>query len=272
MDESAIESVQETSNTFMNDFLVRKKIHRFLDTGNVKETEDDIIQESRVAIRLDDQDFIQAVCTPFQIKEFVIGFLRTRGLIDRLEDIASVDVAGNNASVIRASRLRGSLPRLDELETTGTRNVGLERLIRNKEMTLSDFRLSSGVLLKEMEYLSRMPLYVRTGGTHCAILFSQDGHPLSSAEDIGRHNAVDKTIGGGMLNGADFAKCWLAVSGRLPADMVLKAVVVGIPLIASVSAPTSHGIDTGEHAGVTVVGFVRGGKLNCYCHPERIIH
>jgi FdhD protein len=256
----------------MNDFLVRKKIHRFFDTGKVKELEDDIIQESRLLIRLDDQDFIHAVCTPFQIKEFVIGFLRTRGLIDSLEDIASVDIAGNTASVIRASRLRGSLPRLDELETTGTRNVGPARFFRNKEMTLSDFQVSSGVLLTGMEELSRMPLYVKTGGTHCAILFSQEGHPLSSAEDIGRHNAVDKTIGGGLMKGVDFSETWLAVSGRLPADMVLKAVVGGIPLMASVSAATSGGIELGERAGVTVVGFVRGGKLNCYCHAERIIH
>ncbi len=254
----------------MNDFLVRKKIHRFFDSGKVKELEDDIIQECRLLIRLDDQDFIHAVCTPFQIKEFVIGFLRTRGLIDNLEDIAAVDVAGNTASVIRTSRLRGSLPRLDEIETTGTRNVGPDRFIRNKEMTLSDFQVSSGVLLRGMEELSRMPLYVKTGGTHCAILFSQDGHPLSSAEDIGRHNAVDKTIGGGLMKGVDFSETWLAVSGRLPADMVLKAVIVGIPLIASVSAATSGGIESGERAGVTVVGFVRGGKLNCYCHPQRI--
>ena len=254
----------------MNDFLVRKKIHRFFETGKVKKLEDDIIQESRLLIRLDDQDFIHAVCTPFQIKEFVIGFLRTRGLIDSLEDIASVDVAGNTASVIRTSRIRGSLPRLDELETTGTRNLGPERLIRNKEMIQSDLQVSSDVLLKGMEDLSRMPLYVSTGGTHCAILFSKDGHALSSAEDIGRHNAVDKTIGGGLIKGVDFSETWLAVSGRLPADMVLKAVVAGIPLIASVSAATSGGIESGERAGVTVVGFVRGGKLNCYCHPQRI--
>jgi FdhD protein len=67
-----------------------------------------------------------------------------------------------------------------------------------------------------------------------------------------------------------FEKCWLAVSGRLPADMVLKPLLLGIPLVASVSAPTSDGIEVGELSGLTVVGFVRGGRLNCYCHPERI--
>jgi FdhD protein len=256
----------------MNDFFLKKKgIHRFFESGRVEEVDDDIIQESRLLIRLDDQDFIQAVCTPFQIKEFIIGFLRTRGLIDSLEDIASVHVSVNTVSVMRTSRLRGSLPDLGVLETTGTRNVSAERFIRNKEMVSSGLCVPRGVLLKGMEELSRMPLYVRSGGTHCAILFSQEGNALASAEDIGRHNAVDKTIGGGMLKEVDFSNTWLAVSGRLPADMVLKPLLVGIPLIASVSAATSGGIELGGRSGLTVVGFVRGGRLNCYCHPERII-
>jgi len=255
----------------MDDFFLKKRIHRFFGSGKVETLDDDIIQESRLLIRLDDHDFIHAVCTPFQIREFVVGFLRTRGLIDSLADIASLDVDENTASVTRTSRLRGSPPDLGVLETTGTRNVGAERLTGLRQIPPSGFRISSGVLLEGMEELSRMPLYVKSGGTHCAILFSPEGKALASAEDIGRHNAVDKTVGGGTLKGVDFSGTWLAVSGRLPADMVLKPLLVGIPLIASVSAPTSGGVDLGERSGLTVVGFVRGGRLNCYCHPERII-
>jgi FdhD protein len=244
---------------------------RFFEGGMVEELEDDIIQESRLLIRLDDRDFIRAVCTPFQIEEFVIGFLKTRGLIDLFEDIASLSVTGNTASVNRTSRFHGSFPNLDVLETTGTRNINSTRFILHNQSMSSGFRVSSGVLLRGMEELSRMPLYTRSGGTHCAILFSQEGGPLVAAEDIGRHNAVDKVIGGGMKKGLDFTSCWLAVSGRLPADMVLKPLPAGIPLIASVSAPTSEGVALGERSGITVVGFVRGGRLNCYTHPERII-
>jgi FdhD protein len=254
----------------MNDFFLTRKIRRYFDSGKVEELDDDVIRESRLLIRLDDRDFIHAVCTPSQFKEFVIGFLRTRGLIDGIEDIDSVDITRNSASVIRTARLRESFPDLGVLETTGTRNVGAERFIGTRQMTHSDFRVSSGVLLKGMEELSRMPLYVRSGGTHCAVLFSREGNALASAEDIGRHNAVDKTIGGGMMKGIDFSGTWLAVSGRLPSDMVLKPLLVGIPLIASVSAATSEGIELGERSGLTVVGFARGGRLNCYCHPERI--
>jgi FdhD protein len=255
----------------MNDFFLRKRIHRFFGNGEVEELGDDIIRESLLMIRLDDHDFIQAVCTPYQIEEFVIGFLRTRGLIDSLEDIDSLDVSGNTASVIRTSPLRGSLPQLGVLETTGTRNVSMEGFVCKRERLSAGRAFSSEVLMKGMEELSRMPLYVKSGGTHCAILFSRQGNALASAEDIGRHNAVDKTIGGGMRKNVVFSDTWLAVSGRLPADMVLKPLLVGIPLIASVSAPTSGGVELGERSGLTVVGFVRGGRLNCYSHPERII-
>ena len=255
----------------MNDFFLNKRIQRFFDDGRVQEIDDPIIQESRLLIRLDDRDFIDAVCTPFQLEEFVIGFLKTRGLIDNLEEIASLQISGMSASVTRTSRLYGFFQDLDVLETTGIRNIGPERFARGKGIPSSGFRVSSGILMKGMETLSRMPLYTRSGGTHCAILFSQEGDPLVAAEDIGRHNAVDKVIGGGMKKGFDFFSCWLAVSGRLPADMVLKPLLAGIPLIASVSAPTSEGVLLGERSGLTVVGFVRGGRLNCYTHPERII-
>jgi FdhD protein len=255
----------------MNDFFLNKRIQRFFDDGRVEEIDDPIVQESRLLIRLDDRDFIDAVCTPCQLEELVIGFLKTRGLIDNLEDIASLHLSGMTASVTRASRLYGFSPDLDVLETTGTRNIGPERFARSKGVPSSGFRVASGILMKGIETLSRMPLYTRSGGTHCAVLFSQEGDPLVAAEDIGRHNAVDKVIGGGMKKGLDFTSCWLAVSGRLPADMVLKPLLAGIPLIASVSAPTSEGVLLGERSGLTVVGFVRGGRLNCYTHPERII-
>ena len=255
----------------MNNFFLKKKIHRYFDDGRVEEIDDDIVQESRVLIRLDERDFIHAVCTPFQIEEFVIGFLKTRGLIDRLEDLASLEIAGSMVSVTRSARLQGFFPNLDVLETTGTRNVSPDGFVRNKMEISSGFQISSGVILKGMQDLSRMPLYTRSGGTHCAILFSQEGEALSAAEDIGRHNAVDKVMGGAMKKGLDFTSCWLAVSGRLPADMVLKPLLVGIPIIASVSAPTSEGVALGDRSGLTVVGFVRGGRLNCYSHPERII-
>jgi len=256
---------------FMADFFSKKRIHRFFDSGKVERLDDQLIGESRLLIRLDGQDFIHAVCTPFQVKEFVIGFLRTRGLIDNLEDIASVDLSENTASVTRTARLRGKTPELRLLESTGSRNVDNNVFFRpDGKIPPQRFSVSAKVLVSGFKKLSDMPLYKKTGGTHCAILFTEKGTPIVGAEDMGRHNAVDKVIGGGMKRAVDFSRSWLAVSGRLPADMVLKPLIVGIPLIASVSAATAAGVEIGERGGITVVGFVRAGQFNCYCHPERI--
>jgi FdhD protein len=251
--------------------IIRKRIHRFFESGKVEKVDDDIIMESRLLVRLDGRDFLQAVLTFSQVEEFVIGFLRAHGLIESLQDIASLHVAGTTASVVRTSPRRGFFPGLDMLETTGTKNINPDRLIRGKGIISSALRLSSKTLLRGVGELSRMPLYIKSGATHCAILFSDQGEPVASAEDIGRHNAVDKTIGGAVRNGVDFGKCWLAVSGRLPADMILKPLLLGIPLVASVSAATKEGIELAERFGLTVVGFARRGRFNCYCHPHRIV-
>jgi FdhD protein len=255
----------------MPDPFIKRPIHRILSTGKAEAFEDEIVKEHRLQIRLDGRDFVQAVLFPTQLEEFILGFLRTRGLIRGLEDVAALRIEGATASVVRSPGLRQTIPEPTLLESTGSRNIDGEPAFRlATEVSLSGLCFPTKVLADGMGRLAEMPIYKKTGGTHGAILFPQAGEPLCAAEDIGRHNAVDKTIGGGMLKAADFSRCWLAVSGRLPADMVMKAVIVGIPLIASVSAATSGGVETGEHFGLTVVGFARNGKLNCYCHPERI--
>lgn len=254
----------------MAEVVLPKPIHRFFESGDVKQMDDEVIAESRLHLHLDGEPFLQATISPSLVEEFVIGFLRTRGLIESMKDISSLELKEGAALVARTPRFRGERPNLTLLESTGSRNVTPEE-IHTKGAAGTDFRVAARSLIQGVRLLAKMPLYIRTGGTHCAILFSTDGDPLTSAEDIGRHNAVDKVIGSGMKKRLDFDKCWLAVSGRLPADMVLKPALLGIPLVASVSAPTTEGIEMGRRTGIAVVGFTRGGRLNAYTCPERIM-
>jgi FdhD protein len=127
--------------------------------------------------------------------------------------------------------------------------------------------------------------FARTGGVHAAAVLDTHGEVLASAEDVGRHNAVDKTVGTLVLAGAvrssraspsspaprpERPPAMLVVSGRASFEIVQKAAVARIPVVASVSAASSLAIDLAEHSGVTLATFVRGGRFNLYTHPARL--
>jgi FdhD protein len=111
-----------------------------------------------------------------------------------------------------------------------------------------------------------------TGGLHAAALLTREGHVVASAEDVGRHNAVDKTVGA-MLDEdrLPLSDLILTVSGRASFELVQKACLAGVPMLVAVSAPSSLAIDCAEICGVTLVGFARGDRFNIYAHPQRIV-
>jgi FdhD protein len=120
---------------------------------------------------------------------------------------------------------------------------------------------------------AHQPTFDATGGTHCAALWDRGGALVAAHEDVGRHNAVDKVVGALLVlreRAAPPQPEILAVSGRAGFEIVQKAARAGIPVVASVSAPTSLAVELARGSGVTLAGFVRGSRMNVYAAPERI--
>jgi FdhD protein len=115
------------------------------------------------------------------------------------------------------------------------------------------------------------PTFDRTGGLHASALFNEWGEITLVREDIGRHNAVDKVIGHAVMNKlVPLTKFGLFCSGRLSFEIIQKAAMARIAMIAAVGAPSSLAVETAERLGITVVGFLRDGKANIYTHPHRV--
>ena len=136
-----------------------------------------------------------------------------------------------------------------------------------------DFQVDAEILIDLPEILaSRQPVFAQTGGIHAAALFDQRGRLLVRREDVGRHNAVDKLVGSLLKTGElPAGNRILLLSGRISFELVQKALLAGVPIVAAVGAPSSLAITLAESHGMTLVGFLRQGRFNIYCGRERIV-
>ena len=253
------------------------KVRRFkLDSGGFQEREDRIAADAAICIFINGEFFRTLLASPVMIEELVVGHLRGEGIIESSDDLVSVGVAPLRVDVV----LRGDvdLERLTmgkvDLITTACGAAASPSELRGLGLpaaTMGGVVGAEGVWLMARELNVRSGTYRETGGTHGAMLFSLGGDPLFFAEDVGRHNAVDKVIGARILEGLEFGGCVLVSSGRLSGEIVLKAARVGIPVVASVAGPLESGVRIAEAAGITLVGFIRGRRLNVYTHEGRVV-
>ena len=131
----------------------------------------------------------------------------------------------------------------------------------------SDFSISAAAITAALRSVLDSEVHRITGGFHMVVLLDSQG-VISVAEDIGRHNAVDRIIGHALRNGIDLSKTFVISSGRISSEMVRKCLIANIPVIVSRSATTTLSVDIANKTGLTIIGFARGGKLNIYSHPS----
>jgi len=246
---------------------------------------DDVVVEEPLEVRLGKETLLVTLRTPGRDLDLVRGLLFTEGLVDRPEDVAAVAHCADVPREARGNVVTFALRRGARLNREGTLRVGLVTSacgVCGRAVVDSvgrDAPRVEGGPVVTRELLAGLPaalragqdLFGRTGGLHAAGLFDARGRRLALAEDVGRHNAVDKVIGEAARFGRlPLAEALLLVSGRAGFEIVHKARRAGIPILCSVSAPSSLAVRLAREGGQTLVGFLREGRCNVYCGAERV--
>jgi FdhD protein len=251
-------------------------------------TEDYAAAEEPLEVRLHGRPFAVIMRTPGADRELAAGFLLSESIIRSHEDLGAVEhcrhphhpEVHNVVDVFllgaAARELDAHLEQRRNVLTSSScglcGRVTIESLRLHTPPLAGGDRMSRDVAASLPERLrGRQPVFAETGGLHVAALFALDGSCECSAEDVGRHNAVDKVIGARLLDErVPLGSHALAVSGRASFEIVQKAWLAGVPIVCAVSAPSSLAIELAHEAGITLLGFVRDGGFNLYTHPDRI--
>ena len=253
-----------------------------------EERRDVLAGEEPMAIRAagpgqDPVDVAVTMRTPGEDAELAIGFLFTEGLIAP-GDVASVDVGDPSAiahpddEVLVRLRVPFDVSAVAARNFVATASCGICGKATLDSVALRCPRVAPGPVVGRSALVglpdalrAGQAVFERTGGLHAAGLFETDGTLVRVAEDVGRHNALDKLVGASLVAGdLPFAGRIVLVSGRLAFEIVAKAGAAGAPILAAVGAPTDLAAEAAERLGMTLVGFLRGDGFNVYAGPERI--
>lgn len=224
----------------------------------IREKPDWVVTERLVSLVVNQKRHIRIAMSPSFYREFVYGYLLTSNAISCKEDVAEVTITGEKIEVT----LPGDHDPGEMLKGASGGFVPdfKENGSRLNPASIPDF----DVLIALFQQFNQMStVFSQTGGSHSAALSDIQGIRYQ-AEDIGRHNAIDKVVGQALLNEEDFSKFYLMTSGRISSEIVRKAFHAGISGIISCSAPTSLAIQKAEEAGLTLIGFLRDKRFNLY--------
>jgi FdhD protein len=286
---------------------VRRHPARKFADGRFEIEDERLAVEEPLEIRLGGRRFTLTMRTPGDDEELVAGFLLAEGFIESRADLDEIRrLRGpkgapdpNAVDVILkvpAAKLRERLKRNFTISSSCgvCGKTSIEAIQRRIAAITSPLTVAAGAILELAPMMRRaQEVFSVTGGLHAAALFTSaatsmrsNGAPKNDGavtavtsvelkvlrEDVGRHNAVDKVVGNALMNGTPLlAEAVMAVSGRLSFEIVQKAAAAGVPILVAVSAPSSLAVELAEEVGITLVGFLRNGTFNLYCHPGRIV-
>ncbi len=253
-----------------------------LDDHQPQKLQDDVVVEEPLEIRVNGERLAVTMRTPGDDFDLAAGFLWTEGIIQSAGEIGTIAYCPDedqpelkniiNVGLVDRDRKLESSRRLWSNSSCGLcGKAALEAIHQVCRPVSSTLNVEYDVLYSFPSRLrEEQSNFERTGGIHAAALFDSAGRLLVLREDIGRHNAADKVLGAALRTGLPVTESIMMVSGRLGFEIAQKALVAGVPVVASISAPSSLAVELADDFGMTTVGFLRGRSMNVYTHPERI--
>lgn len=260
----------------------RKTVVRWQQGGVPRTENDELANEEPLEIRVEDRSISVTMRTPGHDSELAAGFLLSEGLVTARADLAMIAPARPEptCNVINVELASGVTLDMDRLtrHVFASSSCGLcgkatiESVHQQFPPVQSAVTVDAATLLSLPERSrATQSVFDRTGGLHAAAVFDLHGELVVLREDVGRHNAVDKVLGWALLNDRfPFEQYVLLVSGRASFEIMQKALAGRLPIVAAVSAPSSLAVQFAEESGQTLVGFVRGDRLNVYAGAERV--
>jgi FdhD protein len=242
--------------------------------GTLEAAEAELVQEFPLTLVVNGREIATLVCSPHDLHFLAVGFLRLQGFLKTADDLLDLDVSDRTGTA--RVTLRSAVPDTlrPVLTSGGGAGIGfapdrpdgcgpvLPAACRRPHRLAEVFGM--------MEHMARLSVkYTRHGGTHSSAV-GDGGAIRLHAEDLGRHNTLDRIAGEALLKRIDLSGMMLATSGRVPTEMVAKAAALGVSLIASRTTPTDRAAERCREAGIVLVGYVRVGRLTVYACPERI--
>ena len=257
-----------------------------------KQRSDLLTTEEPFEVRIAGRSLAVIMRTPGNDAELALGFLFTESIIQSDQDIVQIEDAldedglplANVINVVLHEELQQGNSQVQaaafERHFAVSASCGLcgknsiaDLMCSTPPLQPDTLHISAGTLYELSERLhAEQAVFSHTGGLHAAGLFTPDGELILLREDVGRHNAVDKIIGYGLLHDMyPYDNHILLVSGRTSFEIIQKALRARIPCVASISAPSSLAVELAASSGITLIGFLRGHAMNVYTHPERIV-
>ena len=256
----------------MDDLRALKEIKRFKD-GKFEMLSDLVIREVSYTINVNDQRIVAIACLPENLEDLAFGFLFSEGLILDVKEVLSYEF--NLTKLTIDFQLQIPDERITSFFQTGEKTSGcgssLSSAISGERNNFPKLKLKAEDILDQMhQFQLNSKLFKQTGGVHSAGII-QGNKLIFSADDIGRHNAVDKVVGMAVRNNVKLRDSYLICSGRISSEIVKKCIRLDIPLIVSQSAATSEAIRLGWGYKTYIIGFARGKRFNLYTGFEEEI-